>query len=467
METDLDEHQSRLATEGYARRLRRHTSELVRLALPIMASRSGFLLLIMADTIMTGQYAAHELAYLTIGLGIFMPMMIISLGLIMGTMVLIANALGAGRKKECGRHWRRAMQYSLMLSVIGVVVGLSGETLLQWAGQDADIAKGGGKVVAIVCLGLPGHLLFLSSSFFLEAIGRPTPSMLVMIAANVLNVALNGLFIYGGFGLLEPMGAAGAALATTIVRWGMAISLGLVVWYLPNRDEYAIREPLEGGFESWRDLRRTGYGIGAGVGVEAIAFSIMNMLAGWLGAMPLAAYGLSFNLMALVFMMAVGVGAATAVRVGIAHGRGDAPDTALAGWTGLGASVALMGAVSIVFAFWSEPLAQLYTEDPVLLVQAAIAIKFMRWTSIPDGAQVTMSNALRAVGDVWSPVVIQTISYFVFMLPIAYVLTFTMGGGLIALYEAMLVGGVVSMVCQAARFRSLTRRAAARMHGAP
>ena len=103
MERSVPPIKTRLATEGIRGRLKRHSGELVRLAAPIVVSRSGFLFLVMADTIMTGDYDAEELAYLAIGVGLVMPMMITSLGMIMGTLVLSANAYVAGIPKNAGR----------------------------------------------------------------------------------------------------------------------------------------------------------------------------------------------------------------------------------------------------------------------------------------------------------------------------------------------------------------------------
>lgn len=457
-----DPQTNRLATEGYARRLKRHASELVRLAAPIVASRSGFLMLIMADTIMTGHFSSTELAYLSIGLGIFMPLMIVSLGMIMGTLVLTANAHGAGKLADCGPIWRRSLQYALVLGIVGFAIGANGETLLLWTGQTPEIAAGGGRVVTLVSLGLPAHLMFLASAFFLEGLGRPTPAMLVMIVANVINVALNALMVFGGLGWMEPMGASGAVLATTATRWFMALAMMAIVWNLRDRDILAIRAPLTGGFGSWRKLRRIGYAVGISVGVESLAFSALNAFAGWLGEIPLAAYGMTFNLMALIFMLAIGIGSATAVRVGMAYGRGDIPDAALAGWTGLAATVLAMIVAGVACAIWSEDLAAIYTEDPALLALAAVTIAFMRWTSVPDGGQATMANALRGRGDVWWPCIIQTASFFAVMLPIAYVSAFTFDNGILGLLHGMVVGCVVSLLWQALRFHMLAARDAHR-----
>lgn len=457
MDTQDTQTMTRVATDGIRRRSLRHLSELIRLAGPIVVSRSGFLMLVMVDTIMTGRFATQELAFLAIGLGVFMPLMIVTLGMVMGTLVLTANAHGAGALADCGPVWRRSLQFSLLLGACGMAIGMFGETLLLWSGQTAEIAAGGGEVVAVLGAGLCGHLVFLSSAFFLEGLGRPRPTMLVMIAANVLNAGLNYVLIYGAFGN-EPLGAVGAAYATTITRWGMAITLGLVVWNLRDWRELNIRAPLAGGFASWRALRRIGFAIGVSVGVESLAFAAMNVFAGWLGAIPLAAYGMTFNLMAFIFMLAIGIGAATAVRVGNAYGRRDLPDAALAGWVGLAATLAVMFVAGIVFATWPEPFAGIYTDDPVLLAQALITIAFIKWTSVPDGGQATMANALRGRGDVWVPCVIQTVSFFGVMVPTAYLFAFDWGYGVSGLFYGIIAGCVASLLGLSIRFQTLAQR---------
>lgn len=457
METREPIVQDRIAAEGVPRRLRRHTSELVRLATPIVASRAGFLTIIMADTVMTGHFSAAELAYLAIGLGIFMPMMLISLGMIMGTTVLTANAVGAGRLTDCGPVWRRSLQYSLMLGVIAVFIGGSGETLLTWSGQTAHIAEEGGHVVSIISLGLPGQLLYLSSIYFMEALGRPVAGMVIMFIANILNIVLNYVLIYG-MGDIPPLGAAGAATATSITRWFMGLSMIVVVWTMRDHAVYAIREKLAGGLRAWAEQRRLGYAIGITVGVESLAFAAMNVFAGWLGEIPLAAYGLTFNLMSLCFMAAIGIGSATAVRVGIAYGRGDISDAALAGWTGLGVCTLVMLMAGLILTFFRDSLAAMYTDDPALLAASVVTIAVLRYSIVPDGGQAMMAGALRGYRDVWVPSIIQTVSFFGVMVPVGYVAAFTYETGILGLFYGVIAGCIVSLTWLSLRFQQLNRR---------
>lgn len=449
--------ENRVAVEGVKRRIYRHTSELARLAGPIVVSRSGFLMLALADTVMTGRYNTAELAYLSIGMGVVMPLLLTTIGMIMGTLVLTANAFGGERYHECGPVWRRSLTYGLVLGGGCVVVGFFGEPLLLMMGQTADVAHDGGEIFLILSLGLPGHLLFLSSAYFMEGIGRPKMGMFVMIWANILNVVLNWILI-DGTSWFGPLGSEGAAWATTASRWFMAISAAGFVWYMADHERFNIRGKLTGGLSSWQELRRMGYAIALSLGVESIAFASLNVFAGWLGKLPLAAFGLTMNLIALAFMIAIGVGSATTVRVGIAFGRGDYKDAALAGWTGLGVSSTGMMIVAIITYFFAPTLASIYTDDPALLREAIITVAFVTWVYVPDGGQALMANALRGRKDVWAPSIIQTVSFFGVMMPVGYISSFIYETGTVGLFHGILVGCTVSLLWLSLRFHRLTIR---------
>jgi MATE family multidrug resistance protein len=448
---------SLIETEGLKNRVIRHTSELIRLAGPIVVSRSGLLLLALADTVMTGRYNTAELAYLSIGMGVLMPLLITAIGMIMGTLVLTANAFGGERYEECGPIWRRSIFYALLIGIGCVVVGFFGEHLMLLLGQRADVAYDGGRIFLILSLGLPGHLLFLSSAYFLEGIGRPKMGMFVMIWANVLNVILNWGLI-NGTSWLGPMGAEGAAWGTTASRWFMAVSAAGIIWFMADHERFNIRGKLAGGLASWQELRRMGYAIGLSSGAESISFAALNVFAGWLGKLPLAAYGLTLNLLALTFMIALGVGSATSVRVGIAYSRGDHKDAALAGWTGLGVNSTSMLVAAIVTYFFAGSLAGIYTDDPALLREAIITVAFLSLVYVPDGGQVLMAHALRGRKDVWAPSMIQMVSFFGVMVPVGYTSAFIFEAGVVGLFQGILAGCIVSLIWLSIRFQWLAKQ---------
>ena len=171
--------------------------------------------------------------------------------------------------------------------------------------------------------GMPAVLLFAATTMFLESIGRPLPGMVFMLVSNVVNVALNWLFIYGHLGVPE-MGAEGAALATTIARW--AGTGGIFVWVYATLGASRLgarpgrltlgRNRRRRAHRAGRRLLAVGIPIGLAHGFEAGAFASLTIFAGWLGGVEVAAYGIVLNLFALPFMPALGLSTAANVRVG-------------------------------------------------------------------------------------------------------------------------------------------------------
>ena len=438
-------------------RVSRHVSEMLRLAPAIVLARSGVILIVLVDTVMVGHHAALELGYLAMGMSLMQPLIVTSLGLIMGTLVLSAHHFGAGELENCGRVWRCSIAYATGLGVIGTVLSLFGETYLTWTGQSEELAREGGKVMLILGLGLPGHLLFLACSFFLEGIRRPTAGFVAIACANLVNLALNWVLIGGGLSGL-PDGAMGAALATSVSRWLVAAAMIVYVLFLPEGQVFGIRRRAGGSWSSWKHQRRLGYATGVSLAVESGAFTTVQQFAGWLGPIPLAAFTAAFYMLVVSFMVAIGFGAATTVRVGNAHGRRDIRDMALAGWTGLGLTVVVTGIIGVFLVAFDKTLISVFTDDPAVAVLAVPLVFWVAAALISDGGQAVMASALRGRQDVWTACYIQTFAFIGILVPLTWYLVFPMGMGSTGIFQGVLGSTVVTIILLSLRFYWLYRR---------
>ena len=435
-------------------RLRRHVREMLRLAPAIVLARSGIVIMILVDTIIVGQHSAVELGYFAIGNSIVQPIIVTSLGLILGTLVLTANHLGAGDWAECGAVWRRSVVYAAGLGAVGLVICLFGEWILIMMGQTEQLAIEGGRVIQIIGWGLPAHLIFLASSFFLEGIARVGPGAVCMVIANVVNFIL-AMILVDGFWLVAPMGAEGAAWATTVARWVLAIGMLGYVMLMRDQAAFFVRTAPLGRFTTWRRQRRLGYAMGLSLAVETVAFSIMQQFAGWLGTAELAAFAIAFQLLTISFMVAVGIGSATAVRVGIAYGRGDMRDLALAAWTGLGLSMIANALLGIGIVLFATSITEVFTHDVAVLAMAVPLIFWVALALVTDGGQAVIANALRGRQDVWAACIMQALAFLGVMVPLTWILAFPAGNGAAGLFQGVLIAATVSIFLLGARLHQL------------
>jgi MATE family multidrug resistance protein len=449
--------------ERMAPKVARHAQDLLRLAWPVMLSRAGILVMAFVDIAMLGRYGAGAPGIAGLGLAIFVPLMVIAIGLVSGMVPLVARAYGAGEWQECGRTWRRAIGWGCFVSIIGVWLVVQGETLLRWFDYPPELAEAGGEVAIALAPGLLAQVLFTVCAFYMEATRRPLFSLGAMALANVVNAGLNWVMIWGHLGWPE-MGAAGAALASTVARFA---ALGLMLWYILRQTDpraAGVAGPWEtvwgpGGWRAGYMMRRLGASAGLSNGFETIGFAAMMMLAGTLGTAALDAYSISHNLVATVFMVGLGLSVATGVRVGLAAGAGEPDEAAAAGWTGVLVAFVIMGGIGALVLAFRHQIVLAYTDVPELAARAAALFLFSAWIFVPDTLQVVLGQAVRALGDAWVPVIAYVASFVVLMVPLGWWLTAYGGWDERGLAVATVAACGLAAALLAWRFRALTGRA--------
>ena len=440
-----------------------HIGRTLALALPVTLSRVGMLALVIVDTVMTGRLGADELAYYALGSAILMPMMMVGVGILLGTVVLTAQAIGADDAAECGGVWRVSMIHGALFGGVALLLCFGGEWFLLTAGQAPELARGAGEVMLMFSFSMPAMMLYFATSFFLEGINRPLPGAVVILFANALNGGLNWFFIYGAGGWPTAMGAEGAALATSIVRWAMVAALAAYCLIRLDSRHYGIRGPIANARKIGRRLRRIGYPMGLGTALESTSFTAMMLFAGLLGATHIAGFQIAMNLLAFAFMFSIGFATVASVRVGNAVGRRDQPGLRAAGWVSVGLAALVLTLVAAVYAFAAEGFATIYTSDPEVLALAVPAILLTAIVLIPDGIQGVLGGALRGAADVWPATLLYVIAFWFVMVPLGYYLGVVQRGGATGLMTSVLAGTIVAAVTLGLRFHLISRRAASRI----
>ncbi len=438
-------------------RLKRHVRELVRLAVPAVMMRVGLMAVAMVDTAMVGHYATQHLAWLNLAnQSVIMFTLVIGIGLLSGIVIYTANAYGQADFRGAGKVWRRTLPFSVLTGGILLAVCWPAEFWLIKLGQTPENAAAGGDLVRILALGLPGHLLFVNCTMFLEGIRRGKIGFYLMVGANIVNLALNYALIFGHWGAPE-LGAEGSAWASTGVRWFMAISALAYVWNAKSLRKFRVRDPHNQRLSEWRDQRQMGYASGVSLAAEVLAFSALAIFAGWIGTIPLAAFGVVYQVLGLPLMMSIGIGVATSVRVGIALSRRDGRDAQLAGFTGMGVTFLIVSLLAIAIFGFTETLMNIFTNDArivdLLVPLAAIYIIGM----IFDALQMVASMVLRGYKETWWPTYLQGVAFVFVMLPTSYYLGIHLERGFRGLMEGLLAGVIVSFILQLLRFLYLAK----------
>lgn len=448
---------SDIATEHWLKaRFYRQVKALLGLAWPATLSRIGVIFLGTVDTLMIGHYSTQQLAYLNLGSNtIVLLVLVATIGLLIGTLIKTADAYGREDYEGAGQVWNRALPYAFGVGIISLIVCLPGNWIFTNVGLDAEVSYEGGLVMMVLGFGLPSYIIYVHSIFFLEGIEKPKVGMYMMLGANLVNVFLNYILIYGLYGLPE-MGAVGSAWASTIGRVLLAIAIVIYMLRATSLEKYKLVFKWNPQWRMWAHQRELGYAASISLGAEVSAFAALSIFAGWMGTLELAAWGIVMNVLTLGFMVAAGMGVAASVRVGISKSREDYSDAGLAGWTavllgGIGLTI-----VALILYFLSVEITQFYTNDTEVIYFTAPLLVFMGVVLFFDGEQAILASSLRGFGESWVPMGLQIVAYWGVLIPLSYYLSIPYGRGAIGLLEAVLVAGLVSCALQGFYFKYLT-----------
>ena len=431
---------------------------LAKLATPVVISRLGVMAMGLTDALVVGRYSAVELGYQALGWAPTSVVLVVGMSLLSGIPVMTSRAIGEGRPDLAGAVLRRGLAYALLIGAIGTaILILGGPIFLRASGLQPSLAAGAGRVLVVLALSMIPVMLSNALSMWLEAIHRPMPAMAMMWLANAANLAIDLALVPGHPGV-PALGAVGAATATSGSRIVLTLALALYIARMPDSRALGVFDKPAPDRAAEAEQRRVGFGAGISGFFEVAAFSGMNIFAGWVGPLAVAAYSVALNVVSIVFMIPLGLSTAAWVMVGNAYGARKPAALNRAAMLGIGVAAGFGTLVSL--GIW--PTARLitagYTHDPVAGPMAAAALVLSCLFLIPDAIQVVTAQCLRARGDVWMPSVTHFVSYAVIMIPVAYVLAIRLHGGINGIIWAAIIATLVSAGLLLGRFWMLRSR---------
>lgn len=436
------------------RAARPYAFDILRLAGPVALARLGIIGMALVDTIVVGQLAADELPHQALGWAPTAVFLVAAIGLLQGVQVLAARALGEGNPAGAGVVLRRGLILALIAGAISAAAMWAvGAHLFTFFGIAPELALPSTPVMQVLAFSIPLHLIYIAGTFFLEAIKKPGISTAVMWLANIVNLGLNLWWV-------PEHGAIGSAWATVGARVFLAGAILACIFLLREGAYYGVRKARNASGAGYGALLAVGAAAAVSQAVEAGAFSAMTVIAGRIGAEVVAAYQIVLNLMAFVFMVALGLAAATSVLVSEAVGRKAVSDAARAGWTGLWLNAIAMVVCAIGVVVFADPIGRAYTADVGLAGIIASLMWICALVLHPDGAQVVAASALRARGDNWFPTFSHIFAYAVIMPALGYWLAEHQGMGVEGLLFAIFWASVASAAVLLLRWGALANRPA-------
>lgn len=430
---------------------------LLKLAMPLVLTQAGQTMVQLIDNAMVGRVGTTELAAASFANSIYIIIMLFGLGVFMGVTPLVGHARGA----EDATRVASIMKNGFALSGI-LLVGITAISLaLVWAmphmGQPVEVVELAIPYYRILVFSTIPFLLFSLLKQVGEGLGNTILAMIATIAANLVNIGLNYVLIYGKLGFPE-LGLLGAGYATLIARIIMPFILYAGFMRIQNTREYfKLMRTVQVTWAEVKYIFSVGLPIAGQLVMEVSAFALSSVMMGWLGAVALASHQVALGLASFTFMIANGVAMATTIRVSYQLGTRNFESMERVSYSAVHLVVAYMGLCGVAFLILRHQLPYIFTNDPLVIAQAATLLMIAALFQLFDGLQVVCLGILRGFADVKAPMFIAGFSYLAIGLPTSYLCAFTFGLGAEGIWYGFLAGLISAGILLAFRIRKKIR----------
>lgn len=420
--------------------------KLMHLMLPILITQfaqAGFGLI---DTIMAGQLSAVDLAAIAVGVGLWIPIMLLFSGIMIATTPLVAEANGARTPEKIATIVRQSLWVALILGVIAGLLLQLMPLLLPVFGVPDNLLPKASLFLHAIGFGMPAVTMYAALRGYSEALGFPRPVTVISLLALVALVPLNYVFMHG-LGPIPALGSAGCGFATAILQWLMFFAL---LGYIQKAKIYkatSIFSHFEKLDSYWiKRILKLGLPIGLAIFFEVSIFSTAAIILSPLGETIVAAHQIAISVTSQLFMIPMSLALALTIRVGTYYGEKNY--VAMRKVQKLGLITATGLALTTMLFMWllRSEIVAVYTQDVMVAEVAMYLIWFAIAYQIMDAWQISAAGCLRGMQDTKGPMWITMIAYWVVAFPVGIYLSRFTSMGAPGVWVGLIVGLTVACI---------------------
>lgn len=393
-------------------------------------------------------------AMATVGLteSLLTLMYAIAIGLSIGATATVARRIGEHNPDGAARAAVQSLALGLIVSTVIALVGAPlAPKLLSMMGASAEVVAHGWAFTTIMLAGnLTIMMLFMINAIFRGA-GDAAIAMRVLWLANIINILLGPCFIFG-LGPFPKLGIAGAAVATNIGRGTGAI--------------YAFSRLVRKGGRF--EIRLEHFRIQPAIMGRLVRLSATGTLqvfigmASWIGLVrtissfgtdALAGYIVGMRVIMFALLPSFGMSNAAATMVGQALGAGKPERAERAVWKAGLYNVIFLGTVGLIFVVFARQIIGLFTTDPAVASYGVDCLRIVASGFLFYAYGMVLTQSFNGAGDTWTPTILNLFVFWVWELPLAYVLAIVFGLGPRGVFLAITIAFSTLAVVSALFFR--------------
>lgn len=345
----------------------------------------------------------------------------IGMGLSTATTALVARRVGEKRSEKAGVAAFQAIVAGLSVSLLITIPGIIyAKEFLLLMGASEEMAEAGYWYPAIMFGGNAVIMLLFIINAVFRSSGDAAVSMRVLLMANLINIILDPLLIFG-IGPFPELGLMGAAIATTIGR-GAAVCYQFYLLFKGKKRIHLEFHHLKIKLKVMLKLFRLSTG---GILQNIIATSswiALIRIISELGAEVLAGYTIAIRIVVFALLPSWGLSNAASTLVGQNLGAKQPDRAERTVWMTAIANMVLLGSIGFVFIFWPEPFMRLFISEPAVVESGAKSLRIISFGFAFYALGMVMTQGFNGSGDTITPTKLNLICFWLFEIPLAYLL---------------------------------------------
>lgn len=406
----------------------------------------------LTDVFFVGRLGANAVAAVGLTESMLALVYAVAMGLSVGVTAMIARRIGEGNAEGATEIAVQGILVGVAAAtVLGITGVLLGPQLLTLLGATpAVVATGSGFTRVMLGGQVSVILLFIINAVFRGA-GDAAIAMRVLWLSNALNIVLGPCLIFG-LGPFPALGVTGAAVATTIGRsTGVLFAFSRLVRgdgrVSARLSQFRVKLALMG-----RLLTLSASG----------AFQMIIGTASWIalvriistfGSDAIAGYTIGVRLIVFALLPSFGMSNAAATMVGQALGAGDPARAERAVWRAALYNTVFLTSMGVIFLVAATPIISVFTADPVVRAYATDCLRTVAYGFVLYAAGMVLTQAFNGAGDTWTPTVLNFVVFWLFEIPVAYILAIPLQMGPHGVFLAIMMSFSALTVVSALVFR--------------
>lgn len=413
-------------------------SALILLSVPMVLEMAMESLFAVVDVFFVSRVGADAVATVGVTESMLTIVYTVAMGLGIGATAVVARRMGEKDEEGAAQAAAQAIALGLLISVaVGVFGYLNAERLLRVMGATPSMIESSLGYAQVMFAGnATVTLLFLNNAIFRGA-GDPAIAMRVLWIGNAINIVMDPVLIFG-LGPFPELGVTGAAVATNTGR-GIAVLLQFwTLWSGKSRIHITRRHLELVPAVMWNVCRLSGSGF-LQILIDTTSYIGLVRVIATFGSEALAGYTIAIRIVIFAMMPAWGFSNAAATMVGQALGAGKPERAEDAVWTAAKYNGLVLGLVGVVFVVFAAPIVAIFTSDPAVAPNAVACLWIVSTGFVFFAYGLVFTQAFNGAGDTWTPTWINFGCFWLFQIPLAWVLAIQLGLGPTGVYIAMTI----------------------------